>query len=620
MNHLNGLKIAVCQMKVAPGLPKRNADYIISESRKAAEKGADIIVFPEMCISGYIIGDIYEDDAFINDVRGQHNRIAEETKEAGIFIIFGSIAVGKEGGEDGRMSKTNAAFIAHDGKSNLVATKTLQPNYRFFNDDRYFMSTRKIVEKCCSHLLYETAMINSLQPVGLSIRGMQISLGVILCEDMWHQDYAVNPSKILCENGAELIINLSASPWTWQKNRKRHQVVRDLLAECRVPFVYVNNTGIQNNGKNIIIFDGSSAIYNRDGGIVYEAVPYEAGAQIVELKDDMSVFEPRKQSDSKELFESITYAIREFFYSFPPNMREVVIGLSGGIDSALSAALLAYVLGPDKVHAVNMPSHYNSLVTQNLAKKIAENLGISYEVRPIGGIVDAIVRATGVDTENLGYENIQARARMEILNAIAQEKGWVFPANWNKVEAAFGYGTLYGDMAGCVAILGDLIKREVRQIADYMNREVFDQEVIPNECINQAPSAELKHNQVDPFDYGNLERRGYHDEMVRAIVTFRKNPEWFLEMYIKGELEKELKLKEGTISGLFPRPIDFINDLEKNWQRYHNSYFKRVQGPPIPVVSKRAFGDDLKESILGPYLTARYLELKANLFIKEEAA
>lgn len=600
MNKLNGLKIAMCQMKVVPGRPDLNAEYIIGEIYLAAERKADIIIFPEMSVPGYLIGDLWENEAYILDVQALNKKICDIAKEVGITVIFGTAIIDRnfQNGEDGRRRIYNGALIADRNVINFVI-KTLQPNYRIFDDDRHFYSARKAYD---GHPPFA--------PVEIETRVGRIKIGVILCEDMWHEDYPINPTEELVKNGAEMIFNLSASPWTWQKNRKRHKIVKNLLEKNPVPFVYVNNTGIQNTGKNIVVFDGSSTAYNKKGEIIFEIAPYEVGTRDFVFDQDSKTAAVAKTGDTKELYLALRCAIDEFFKTFPPHRRKMVIGLSGGIDSALSLALFVDVLGRENVTAINMPSEYNSQTTQDIAREISGNLGVRYEVVPISNIANEIAMATKVKIDSLAYENIQARARMEILAAKAQTLGGVFSCNSNKVEMAFGYGTLYGDVAGVMAVLGDLVKREVYQLADYMNRVVYEKEVIPQICMTIAPSAELKKDQKDPFDYGNLSRRGYHDEMARALVEFRRSPEWFLEKYAQDKLETELMLEHGTLARIFKSAEDFIRDLEKNWQRFHESYFKRIQSAPIPIVSKRAFGADLREAILPAYFTQRYYDLK----------
>jgi len=626
MQKINGLKISLCQMKVTPGRPDINAEYIIREINFAKDREVDIIVFPEMCTTGYLIGDMFEDICFLEDVMEFNRRIVEATRSAdsrthGITAIFGTPVVDlSKRGEDGRPRTYNAAIVAQNGElitriSMLLSTallstaKSLQPDYRFFNDDKHFYSLRKSKDEL------DYKLSDLLLPLSVKTRFGEIDIGVILCEDMWwHLDYAFNPTKILVDNGAKIIFNLSASPWTWQKNRKRHQIVKDLLKECRVPFVYVNNTGTQNTGKNIITFDGSSTVYNADGDIVFEVPAYAEGSRDVTLEEKLAHITQKSQSDTEELYAAMTCATP----SIVPPAVKIFTGLSGGVDSAVVTAHLVDVLGPDRVCAINMPMPFNSKETRDMAALIARNLGIEYRVISPADIVEAISKATGAEPNTLTYENVQARARMEILAAEAQKVGGVFTCNSNKVEVAFGYGTLYGDIAGLYAPLGDLVKREVRQIADYINRVRFEKEVIPVSCINQTPTAELKHNQKDPFDYGDLHRRGYHDEMVRAFTEFRKNPEWFLELYIKGKLETELKLEQGTLSTLFPTAGDFIKDLRGSWTMFQRAFFKRIQCPPIPVFSKRAFGRDLEESVMTAHFTERYLYLEKFILSPKE--
>ena len=592
MAKLQGLTIALCQMKVIPGRPDLNAAYIIGEIEKAKTRGVDIIVFPEMAVTGYIVGDVFEDDYFIEDVLSWNKRIIKATRN-GIAAVFGSVTVtpGKKG-EDGRQRKHNTVITAQNGQLLLARPKTLQPNYRFFNDDKHFYSFRK--------------MAGILKPVVVQTNIGNVMLGPIVCEDMWHKDYPINPTKILTDNGAELIINISASPWTWQKNRKRHQIVKELLEECQIPFVYVNNTGVQNQGKNFIIFDGSSTVYNEKGEIVFDIAPYEEGVYDFKFADAPSA-EAKAQNDTTELYSAMLCAAKA---ATPPD-RKVLVGLSGGIDSAVVAALLADALGKDRVIAINMPMPCNSQKTRDFAALIASNLGIQYEIVPIGEIVEAVCKSRRIEPGTLAYENIQARARREILSTTTDG---LFVCCSNKTEIAFGYGTLYGDISGYFAPLGDLVKREVRQIAAYQNQARFKREVIPEACISQIPTAELKENQKDPFDYGDTNRRGYHDEMLRAYTEFRKNPEWFIELYIKGELESALLLEPGTLARLFPAAQDFVKDLEHWWTMFGRSYFKRMQCPPIPIFSKRAFGRDLEESSMQPHFTQRCLYLEKYLF------
>lgn len=623
MTRLAGLTIGICQMLVVPGRPDINGQYIIEQIGQAIKQGCDIVVFPEMCITGYLIGDLYDDECFIKDAQMWNERIRTVTQ--GITAIFGSVTSDqKKRGENGALRKFNTALVAQNGQWRGQAIKTLQPNYRIFNDDRHFYSLRKLYEE---QLQIDYAQDNTpssladlYKPIMIDTKIGQVALGLTLCEDMWHQDYNYNPTKYLVEQGAELILNLSASPWTWHKQRKRHKVIQELLKENSVPFVYVNNIGIQNSGKNIIVFDGSSAVYEPGGEIVFQAPAYTKGLSVLTLTDKMANIPLLESEDTAQLYQAIRFALEGYFQTLAPNRRKIIVGLSGGIDSAVSLALYVDVLGKENVLAINMPSRYNSSETQAIAAQIAENLGVSYEIKPIQPIVDLIATTTGSQPDTPGYENIQARVRMEILAARAQDWGGVFSSNWNKVEAAFGYGTLYGDMAGFIAAIGDLVKREVYQLADYLNREIYKFPVIPVSCLEIAPTAELRGGQQDPFDYGHVDQRGYHDEMVRAFTEFRRNPEWFLQQYAQGRLETELKLEPGRLKKLFPSTREFIKDLEKRWQQFYGAYFKRVQSVPVPMLSKRAYGTDLQESILSPHLTQRYKDIKKILLNQDRPA
>ena len=615
MKNLKGLKVSLDQMPVIPGRPDLNAEYILRSINRAVKNKIDILVLPELAVSGYLISDLFEDESFVREVDRCNDIIIKAVPE-NLIVIFGTLASSSHyKNEDGRMRKSNCAVVAGNGLAQYFITKTLQPNYSIFDDDRHFYGTRKLAESSG----FDAA--DYLKPLRIKTRIGSFSIGVILCEDMWHENYPCNPTEILVDKGAELIFNLSASPWSWHKNRKRHQIVRALLKKSPVPFIYVNNTCMQNNGKNIIVFDGSSTVYDGYGQIMLAVPPYYEGAydftfakptSDLVLPSDLPLLSLAEQirRDADELYVGWEYGVRQAFNLLPPSARKAVIGLSGGIDSAVDAVLMAQILGPENVYAINMPSQYNSETTKNLAKQLADNLGVHYEVRPITKIVGAICEATGTKVDSLSYENVQARARQEILAARCQDLGAVFICNSNKIEMAFGYGTLYGDIAGFIAPLGDLLKYEVYQMADYLNRVVYQREVIPQECFKLAPSAELKNKQKDPFHYGNLERRGYHDELVRAFIEFRLNPEWVLEKYLNQTLEQEFGLEPGTLKKLFKTATDFTADLELNYRRLMNSYFKRIQCPPINKLSRRSFGYDLRESLLSPFFTSRYLNLK----------
>lgn len=616
MRNLAGLKLMLGQMEVIPNRPDLNFAKIEELVEKATSEDVDILVLPEMCIPGYLIGDMWEDDCFVRDMEYWNNKVVRLSADE-LVIVFGSLLFDeRKKGEDGRIRKYNAGIIAQNGNYLSPSVKSLQPNYRFFDDTRHFYSTRKILledNAASEGTDGNLGLYDYLNPVAIATRIGQINLGVILCEDAWHQDYPENPAKILADKGADLLLDLSSSPWGWQKNRKRHQVMKDTLADCQIPLVYVNIVGAQNNGKNLIQFDGVSTIYDRDGRIVHESGSRIEATDVFTFSKEMPEVEIETKGDTVELYEALLYAHEKMREMLPPGMRRVMIGLSGGIDSAVELALHAIVFGPENVYAFNMPSQVVDEKTEGLkdtAAIMAKNFGVNYEVVPINSIVNAIVKTTGVTVGSLAYENVQARSRMEVLAAKAQELGGVFSSNGNKVELAFGYCTIAGDLEGYFSGLMDLLKREVRQIANHINEVVYQKEMIPRVCIEQRPTAGLAKDQEDPFDYGTLERRGYHDELVRAFVEFNKNPEWVLAMFLQDNLEKEIKLPKGLIWQLFPSAVDFVEDLEYCWRLLHRGVIKRIRSVTGPIFSRRAFGYDRREALLSPYFTQKYKSLK----------
>lgn len=618
------IKVAAAQIEITPGRPDKNAAKIINKIKEAKENQDDMIIFPEMAVPGYLLGDEWENLAFVKDAFGYNQDIVEATK--GIIVIWGNVDIDEKNiNEDGRMRKYNAAFIAQNGKLVGRTHKTLLPNYREFDDSRHFYSLRKDA--------WDKGVTAStlLQPVKVRVNGTDVQVGLILCEDMWSDDYSVKPVKILQEHGSDMIVNISCSPWTWRKNDKRHRVIKDRLMEHHVPFVYVNNIGIQNNGKNIYLFEGNTTFYNSDGSLHKVAANYTEKVLRAEVSADgreqlASLPHLSKAQDTKELYQGLMFGIQRMF-AFLGNPN-VVIGVSGGIDSALSATLLTLALGTDKVFAVNMPSKFNSETTKSAAFKLAINLGINYASVPIQEAfeyttkqlnstvfkkLDGSEKQTRVQLSDLNEENVQARDRGgRILAGIASALGAVFTNNGNKTEIAIGYATLYGDVNGAIAILGDLYKTEVYQLAGYIN-EMKGWDIIPNEILEIPASAELSayqnvdENKGDPINYP------YHDKLMRAFIEFRLDPEDILKMYENGELTKTIGIDEKLFTDFFPDTASFIEDLEHKWRLFKISFFKRIQAPPIIAVSKRAFGFDLREAQNSVHFTRGYCRLKKKL-------
>jgi NAD+ synthase (glutamine-hydrolysing) len=667
----NELRLALAQMQVHPAQPRRNAETLIRYWGKAEGEGAHLCVFPEMALPGYLLGDAWERDAFLAACQAETQRLIRESATRQTAILFGTVGLDpKARGEDGRPRKYNAWVFAHRGEAHFhestnlpFGVKTLQPNYREFDDTRYFYDTRRLAFDAGKPLG------NFLEPLPFAAAGRIWKLGVHLCEDAWQEDYAHKPLDLLAEAGAEIFINLSASPFTRGKNGKRNRVFGALSQRLGHPMVYVNAVSLQNNAKTVFTFDGSSTVYRGDGQVALDIPAFETGLALVDLgrtdagpcevittrlfldnddsdaKADSLVVNgeeplpkttsgeeatvlPRWGDDMPAIHAALRFGAETFLRQ--TGLQKVVIGVSGGIDSAVSAALFREFVKPENLLLVNMPSRFNSATTKGYAKELADRLGCPYMSVPIENAVAAtqkqidqveipMPRGKGHVTlrlEGLALENVQARDRgARLLAAIASAFGGVFVCNTNKAEMTVGYGTLYGDIAGFLAPIADLWKRDVYALGHYLNDAVYRKLVIPQGIFQVMPSAELSENQAVDEGKGDPLIYPYHDRLFFAFVQRwrRASPEDLLQAYLDGTLNQELDLPPGVdASRLFPKAADFIADLEKWWQLYCGlGVVKRVQAPPVLAISSRAFGFDHRDSLLPLEYSSLYLELKA---------
>lgn len=602
-----GLKIAIAQLLVIPGDVTGNTANIMTEITKARACGADIIVFPELAVTGYLLGDRFEEEDFLHEITHANQMIAAASED--IIVIWGTVITDFEKrGEDGRARKYNAACIAKDGCSvsnGLLlgyVPKTNLPKYRIFDDARHFTPSQTLAQEV------DIPLASLLFPfrIKLPSSGETIALGLTICEDLWEDDYANKPSQIYAENAADIIINLSCSPWTEGKTGARDHMLKKRARESKLPILYVNAVGLQNNVKNLIWFDGGSTAVHSDGEIIWRMPQHEASLGYLH---GMIHEEPKEPlSGVAECHAPLIAAMKQFYAPF----KKVVVGLSGGIDSAVQLALLVEAIGAPKVLAINMPTKFNSNTTQDLAKKCASNLGVEYIVIPIQPIVDvikeALAKAGFSNLPSLVEENIQARTRSaDILAAVAQTLGGVFTCNGNKTEMALNYFTLYGDGAGASAFLADFWKGEIYDLANYLNEQA-GRELVSMGIIDVIPSAELSADQNVDEGKGDPIFYPYHDNLLRAFTELRWTPATVMQHLIEGNLEEKLNCAGGTLRKYFKTRKQFVDNLEWAWERY-NIEWKRGQTAPCFLVSRRAFGSDRRSTIAPSHTSLEYERL-----------
>lgn len=628
------MKIAIAQIEVRPAMVAANLKRALSALDEARGQGAEIVLFPEMVLPGYLIGDIWEQHSFLRDVLSAQDELAASSGDAA--VAFGGLGVDWDcRGEDGRPRKFNACFVAQRGR--LVppeagpypfSIKTLMPNYREFEDSRHFYDNRKLaLEKGCN--TEDLISPHAIEGPG----GQRLLLGGTLCEDSWDADYSFSPLDILAAKGAEVLVNLSCSPFTRGKPDKRRRVFENLAKRIRKPIFFCNNVGIQNNGKTVYVFDGRSAAYSADGKEIFALPLFEEKVEVVDLQDAAGGRAQARPSKSEPavLLDALCYGTRKFLDL--TGVGKVVIGLSGGVDSALAASVYARILPPEDILLVNMPSRYNTATTRGAARRIAENLDCYYAVVGIeesvkltlaqmkGMIVERPiekVRRT-LDFSPLAVENIQARDRSSrILAALASAFGGAFTCNANKSEATVGYATFYGDLGGFFANLADLWKWQIYELAKEVNSRA-GREILPPEVFAVKPSAELSDEQNPEKGGGDPIQYPYHDALFRTWVEDwdRKTPEDALLWYRDGVLPEKLGVSKGIVKSLFSDSSAFVADLERWWRCYAGiGVAKRIQAPPLLALSRRAFGFDHREAQSGPYFTKAYEELKKEVLAR----
>jgi len=579
------MKISLAQIKVIPGQPSLNFEKIKSFVMEAKNNKVDLIIFPELCVGGSLVGDRYFDIDYINYLASFNSKILELSKD--IAIIWGNILI-KQSSAPTRKSKKrpyilNTAFFAHDqtyvprvdGVMAGLSFKKIHANQNYYDEYRYFKNE---------------SVSNSDFIFKKDGRDFTICLNFVNGFGAAHKVYKANKTKF---HSTDLVINIAASPWVFT-NHKLPKL--PLLNNNLCTTVYVNAVGLQDSGKNIFVFDGGSFVLNQEGKLIANANDmFLEEHLIVDLNEPVPKIVKQERS---KLLTAVLYAIEQFDeLMFKKNVKWI-IGLSGGLDSTLNAALLTMSLGKDRVLAYNLPSRFNAETTKNNAKQAAEMLGISYKELAIENLIKATKDLFTVPVSVAVEENIHARLRGHLLSTFAQTEGGVICNNANKVEVALGYCTLYGDTIGALSPLGDLTKMQVNELALEVNR-VFAKNVIPTNLIARfkgavphfvfPPSAELKDKQVDPMKWG------YHDWLLNEIILSpTRNLNVFVEDYLNNKLKTSTK-KLLSYYGLDKKEA-FFADL--NWfvSTLHNNSFKRIQMPPIVTLSPQAFGSNLPES------------------------
>lgn len=532
------MKIGLAQYDPAIGAFKHNVVHMIRLAGKAREEGCELVIFPELAVCGYPPLDLLERREFIQENLRAADRLMSEVK--GIAVLYGCVSLNTRGA--GKPIH-NTAILFEDGKVLAEVHKRLLPSYDIFDEARYFEPG------------------TGSTPV--NFKGL--SIGVTICEDIWNDSvvfserhYSVNPVAELAEKGADVFITINSSPFDIEKAAFRYHVLSRLAAKYRRPFFYINAVG----GQDCLIFDGGSMAVDVTGEIIAQAKDF--AEDLVTVDTDTRQGEKHTISVSKE--EAVVKALKLGLkdYTDRCGFNKAILGLSGGIDSSLTAAVAAQAIGPANVLGVIMPSPYTSEASIEDAEALARNLGIRTIVIPISGIFDSYLQTLETVFEGKGRdvteENIQARIRGNLLMAISNKFGHLVLSTGNKSELAVGYCTLYGDLSGGFALISDLPKTMVYKVAGYLNSE---KEIIPRRVLTKPPSAELRPGQKDrdylpPYD------------ILDAI----------LEKYLEQNTPPDRIIAEGFNPNTVYRIIQMVDRSE----------YKRHQVPMGPRVTTRAFG------------------------------
>ncbi|MDX1955083.1 MAG: NAD+ synthase [Chitinophagaceae bacterium] len=568
------MKIALAQQNYHIGNFDSNRDKIIAGIRQAKAAGADLVVFSELCICGYPPRDFLEFHDFIEACYRSLDQIREEADTIGVLVGSPARNPRKEGKD-----LFNAAFLLYEKEIKAEIHKTLLPNYDVFDEYRYFEPA------------YDWQVVE--------FKGKK--LAVTICEDIWNMGdnplYRITPMEKLAAFGPDVMINLSASPYNYAQDIVRNSIVKAHTIRYQLPMLYCNTVGSQTE----IVFDGGSLVYDIQGRQVKEMKYFEEDFAVFDL-DELSRLEGKKttikeepyyysaaevgkgedilayltnEKNIEEIHQALILGIRDYFFKM--GFKKAILGSSGGIDSAVTLALAVEALGKENVTAVLMPSPYSTGHSVSDAEALSRNLDNPYHILPIRDIYESFLQTLKPVFEDRPFsvaeENIQSRTRGNLLMGLANKFGYILLNTSNKSELATGYGTLYGDMAGGLGVLGDLYKVQVYALARRINR---DRALIPESILTKAPSAELRPNQKDS---DSLPEYDILDRVLYNYIELRKGP-------------REI-ISEGYDPALVNRVLKLVNTNE----------YKRNQFCPIIRVSAKAFGVGRRVPIVGKYLS-----------------
>ncbi len=550
------MKIALAQLNYIVSHFDYNKGLIIDAINKAKANKADLIVFSEMSVCGYMPHDLLEQHDFIVRCQNYITEIAQHCN--GIAAIVGAPTINKSA--KGKKLFNSACFISN-GKIQEIRNKTLLPTYDIFDEYRYFEPNDK----------FEI----------LEYNGTRIALTI--CEDLWDKQpiayvqakgqlYKNSPMEQLIKQKPDIIINIAASPFSYNQGKVRRQVLRENAIKYNLPLIYVNQVG----GNTELIFDGDSKAINSKGEVVCQLPVFESDIQIIDTaKLNSTTPIPAVDEDNyiPRIHKALITGIKDYFTKM--GFKTATLGLSGGIDSAVVVALAAEALGAENVRVLLMPSKYSSDHSVNDAVELAQNLGIKYDTVPIQPIVDSFELSLTKVFEGMEpdvtEENIQARVRGTLMMAMSNKYRNILFNTSNKSEAAVGYSTMYGDMNGAFSVLGDVYKTDVFKLARYINR---NGEIIPENSIIKPPSAELRPNQKDSDSLPDY-------DLLDAILF----------QYIEQKMSESEIIEMGYNEAVVRKTLRLVNINE----------YKRFQTPPILRVSSKAFGFGRRMPLVAKY-------------------